>query len=357
MFKKFLVFSAVVFTFVVLVVAVSRAAELPYGTFEMLPEIHGSIDLSYFQFGNHGDTESKWKVRSFDVYEYYFWTSVKVTPKIELFGEVRYEHGGETIELRQGNLFLKLSDLVNVKLGKFYMPIGSYFKTYSPGIKKFITYSMPMRQIVVAPWQDVGVKIKGETTLSGVGVNYALVLVNGLNSKYGTTSPRDARQNRDNNDNKTLGGRIGILPVKDIEVGISYAGGKYDDAGLYDYSLVDSDFLFAWKKLEIRGEWVQSKTARATGGDLEREGYYVHACYKILEKVKNLEYIELGLRYDTFDPDKSVENNKDLSRITYEINIRATERLVFKAGYETTKEKKDPQLENDGFALQAVLNF
>src|SRR4030065_5697 len=62
------------------------------------------------------------------------------------------------------------------------------------------------------------------------------------------------------NNNKAVGGRLGIVPIKEIEIGASAYSGKYDDVASPKLSLnlygVDAEFCYK-EFLELRGEFNQ----------------------------------------------------------------------------------------------------
>ena len=168
-------------------------------------EFHGAIDLTYMDWEVDGSSGGD---STFDVYELYLAAYAEIGEHVATYFEPRYEHAGDSIELRQGYIDWKIAEPITARFGKFYMPIGVFRNAYYASVRNLVSYPYSMRLINVTPWADVGAELYGEIPLAGdfMKIKYEVAAVNGLNEDYtenDSNKVRNARQNRDNNDNKT----------------------------------------------------------------------------------------------------------------------------------------------------------
>ncbi len=158
-------------------------------------------------------------------------------------------------------------------------------------------------------------------------MNYAVYAANGSTAAALSDPPTEDElldlhfnNTPDLDDTVTLGGRLGVLPIGNLEIGVSYATADPDNAR---YHLVGTDAWYRWEGLELRGEFAYLE--RGSGGvDAEVWGYWVQSAYRLrhlfpeltginrLEPVvrwgeingfseKNREQIALGLNYWLFE--------------------------------------------------------
>ncbi len=85
----------------------------------------------------------------------------------------------------------------------------------------------------------------------------------------------------DDNDNKAFGGRIGFLPIPNLEIGASFQTGKAGSGGDSDrYNLLGFDAWYWWKGLELRGEFIRL-SQDSDGSNPNVWGYYAQAAYRL----------------------------------------------------------------------------
>jgi len=179
--------------------------------------------------------------------------------------------------VEQGYITYSVKGL-NLTFGKFNAPIG--FELLDP---------VDMYQYSHALVFDYGLP----TNLTGAMGSYAfndmvdlsLYAVNGWDNNY------------DNNNNRTVGGRLGLTPLKGLNIGLSAISGK---EGTRDDKLtvVDLDLtLTAIKKLTIGAEYNSGtdEGAVAPGDDAKWSGFLLMANYVATDD------LSLTLRYDSFD--------------------------------------------------------
>ena len=147
--------------------------------------------------------------------------------------EMELEDGELHIGLEYANISYLLTDNMTLRLGKILTPFGIYVTNLHPAwINKFASNPLGLGHDGILPSSDIGIEIDGVTYFASMKVNYSFYVINGAQLNIGSAEPEEAGklmygQFRDNNTNKTVGGRIGIFPFKDssLELGLSYMDG------------------------------------------------------------------------------------------------------------------------------------
>lgn len=188
--------------------------------------------------------------------------------------EVEMQRFDDLVE--QGYVTYSVKGL-DLTFGKFNAPIG--FELLDP---------VDMYQYSHALVFDYGLP----TNLTGLMGSYAfndmadisLYVVNGWDNNY------------DNNNNRTVGGRLGLTPVKGVNIGLSAISGE-EGATDDKLTVVDVDLtITALDKLTIGAEYNSGTDEGAAGGDdAEWSGFMVMANYAATDD------LSLTLRYDSFD--------------------------------------------------------
>ena len=166
-----------------------------------------------------------------------------------------------------------------------------------------------------------------EAALAG----YEIYVVNGFNGKT-ADSIRSGRGSHkaDNNEEKSLVGRLGYSPFLGLEMGTSFHRGAYDDAGDENLTILALDGSYNSGPFDMKAEY-----ASASVGEVDydsRSGHYVQLGYHFLpgaiEQFPN-SIFTASLRYDHIDLGGS-----DETRYTLGINFRPEEETVMKLDYE-----------------------
>ena len=186
--------------------------------------------------------------------------------------EVEMQRFDDLIE--QGYVTYSVKGL-DLTFGKFNAPIG--FELLDP---------VDMYQYSHALVFDYGLP----TNLTGAMGSYSfndmadlsLYVVNGWDNNY------------DNNNNRTVGGRLGLTPVKGLNIGLSAISGEDGDSD-DKLTVVDVDLtVTALDKLTIGAEY-NSGTDEEGSADAEWSGFMVMANYAATDD------LSFTLRYDSFD--------------------------------------------------------
>jgi hypothetical protein len=205
-----------------------------------------------------------------------------------------------------------INDYMALVAGKFLSPLGQFQQNLHPGwINKLPTAPVGFRHDQAVPSAEVGVQLRGGFSVPGFNdtalMNYAVYVGNGPNLELNEDGDEiEAVEalgfTQDEDDNKVFGGRLGFLPVPNLEVGISGSLGNLalEDESDRDYDVLGFDLFYRWKNLDIRGEYIRQKVgALATSVAPESqkwEAWYTQASYKLLPSK-----FELVARYSDFN--------------------------------------------------------
>lgn len=254
------------------------------------PKISGFVDTSLYG-SEHGDS-------SFGLDQVEVDFEKKIDDKLSLRIDVNYlpsstSRYDDTFE--QGFVTLNTKG-VDLTVGKFNAPIG--FELLDP---------VDMYQYSHALVFDNGLP----TNLTGAMGSYSfgeiadlsLYVVNGWDN------------NSDNNNSKTVGGRLGITPTKGVNVGLSAISGK-EGATDDKLTVIDIDLtVTALDKLTIGAEYNSGtdEGAAAGGDDAEWSGFLIMANYAATDD------LSVTLRYDSFDDEDGTRLGTIEKRTAYAV--------------------------------------
>jgi len=264
--------------------------------------------------------------------------------------------GGTEAELEYMTIDWFANDYMVVQGGKFLSPIGQFRQNLHPSwINKMTTAPPGFGHDGAAPVSDLGVQLRGGIPIGEMFANYAVYVGNGpeLNSttedgtEFSLEGIRAEAFGKDADGEKVFGGRLGLLPIPSVEIGLSGAIGKAEVTKLEneatgttaelsgqskrDYSVFGSDFSWRWEKLGLRGEYVRSRVGSANGGgtpspSAKWTAWYAQASYRLLPTK-----FELVARYADFDSPKKIDEQ---SQWGFGINYLFTGNFIAKLNYE-----------------------
>lgn len=295
------------------------------------PEFHGNISFGA-PFSDGLDEAEKDSSNVFKQTEVSLWFGVQILKNLSFFSELEIEDGFDEYEIERFALDWNIfNDRFVVRIGKFYYPFGIERFVENPVNNKLISRPYPSIKIIPGTWSDEGLEVFGNVPLYyKTRLNYDFAATNGLDEK-------GEQQFEDNNDNITLGGRLGLEILPDLEIGSSYSTGKYDDDEKYKVDFIGVDAFYRKGGFEVRGEYIWSNVEQSTadGGSLDRKGYYIQTSYQYSPDINYLKYVEFVGRFDSVDPDDLVTDEDDADRIAFGINISPTNHIMLKLQYET----------------------
>ncbi|HVZ55115.1 MAG TPA: hypothetical protein VG870_00530 [Chitinophagaceae bacterium] len=238
-----------------------------------------------------------------------------------------------------------------IRAGYFVLPYGMYAKRLAAGwIDKLPTDPMGVADMTPT---DYGLEVEGGFGFGTMKMNYDLALTNGnqLNPD-GTLSSGNLA---DNNNNKTITGRIGLLPLlnSSLELGVSGMFGKLGNQGTPQQNLMGRSYAFDLNYVKTFNPILVNIKSQYNIQDIDKTSYinpadqsgytfnnhttafFAQASLRptgLQNWVKNL---ELAGRYGTFNTPKEslIGSNQDSWGVG--LDYWLSWRTVFKVGYES----------------------
>ena len=287
-------------------------------------------------------------------------------------------------ELAYAQISYLLNDYVTLGAGKFVLPFGIFWeRARAPWINKLPTMPLVYSRGFVGE-SGLGVQIRGGAAFGNAKINYAAYFINGPEFR---TNPSEAGRLgfgnfRDSNNNKSFGGRVGFLPVPELEIGASLLAGRVGVTGTptdgVDTTILGLDFTFGREieaikgRFDLRGEFVFVDTDDVNFGggflnplrfDNKRNGWYVQAAYrptlvdhKLFEEVdvKNLEFV---VRYDQLREPGPFGLGTDRDQLTLGLDYWIRPSIVLKTAYVFDDAHGGGARDHDGFYAQVGIGF
>ncbi|MDH5173894.1 MAG: hypothetical protein OEW43_01405 [Elusimicrobiota bacterium] len=258
--------------------------------------------------------------------------------KVSFEGAVVVEGGEVGLGQTLVDFMLLNEDRLGVQVGLLDMPFGIDYQVFATPDRKLVTTPLVTELMMDGGWGDIGVNLHGAVSL----LNYNLYVVNGMGEDGGVP----VNQITDNNSAKSVGGRIGVLPIKDLELGFSYVQGPYlDGTARQALSRIAGDIQFAYERLQIKGEFVRGEEEVPGGTDNEHQGYYIQLLGEATEKVYGV------TRFGYWKP----KGGDRVTRITIGLGYDLIENVSLRGEYQINDET--PSVDNNLFSMQAVLSF
>ena len=281
------------------------------------------------------------------------------------------------VELDYAQVSYLLNDYVTITGGKFLTPFNTFWERWHPSwINKSATVPLMYERGLIGP-TGVGVQVRGGFPIGKTKLNYAAYYVNGPDfehASFGTAGNLGFENFRDNNNNKSFGGRVGFLPIPELEVGYSFLTGRVGDSGS-QFSGVDTfihgiDVSYNKEIEEIQGRldlraeaiWVDTDRAIFTGPfdpftfDNKRSGWFVQGAYRPTLsdftfwdgiELKNTEFV---VRYEQLRESGPGPRGADHSRLTLGIDYWIRPNIVWKIAYSHDNVTGDE--DENGFFMQ-----
>lgn len=265
-----------------------------------------------------------------------------------------------------------INDYTTLVAGKFLSPLGQFRQNLHPSwINKLVMAPPGFGHDGAAPIADVGVQLRGGLPKFGkVRTNYAFYVSNGVELEAETEDGEielegiKAEGSTSNEDGEfVFGGRIGVIPIAKLEIGISGATGETsvteldgedsEDNGNRDYDVLGADFSWQHTKFDLRGEYIQQKVGDASTGVALEGGkwktWYVQASHKLLPTK-----FEGVVRYTDFDTPHA---SKDQKQWAVGLNYLFANNVMAKASYEFNDGLSGAPADDNRFLLQLAYGF
>jgi len=272
------------------------------------------------------------------------------------------------IALGYANLQFLVNDNLTVGVGKFLSPFGQFAERLHPAwINKLPNAPLIRGHEGLAPSSSIGAFVKGVVPFDGQKIVYTVYAINGPTL---VDAVRDEEEfgglDYDGfSSNKAVGGRIGYLPVPQLEFGYSILVGEADsDNGLNAETTVmglDASYILDTDPglFDFRFEYVYSTvddvTYDASGAvgvgpitfNNERDGLYVQAAFRPIHSssdfFKNVEFVG---RYDYLSTPSTAPEGGDIDRWTAGINYWFNSSTVLKLAVDNVEHEGEEARQN-----------
>lgn len=292
------------------------------------------------------------------------------------------DNSSANVELDSAYLTYILDDSLVFGGGFFPVPFTAYHNHFDPAwINKLPTDPLVYGDNGLAPDSAVGVFVTGAHPYGnekGI-INYAAWVTNGpalITEDPDAAGSFNFDNYNDQNNNKAVGGRIGLIPTPSLEIGysIQYAKVSPDNFEPLNATMQGIDLNYVKKidrikgRLTTRAAWVWSRVGEATYDptgefgfgplrfDNNRDGGYLEVAYRPTEvDDKALRDFEFVMRYDRLNVSSDAPGGGDRTQWTPGIDYWITPRTVLKTAYVFD----NPEIDEDqsGFLLQVATGF
>ncbi|HHF0527009.1 TPA: cytochrome c [Legionella anisa] len=279
------------------------------------------------------------------------------------------DDGVTNVELDTLNLNLFLNDYAVFGIGEFESPLGYFTQNLSPSwVNRLPTAPAGFHSNEAAPQSQLGAQLRGGFYfLSSLKVNYITFVANGPRAFADTTTGLidyiSTASFPNNYGNFIGGGRIGILPIPELEIGFSGAGGKlalFDvntnmilgEIGR-DYSSLGADLSFKWKDWDFRAEVIQQQIGpQVTSLFPQKEcwkAWYLQAAYWIpATKFQPI------VRWGGYT---SPVSSQSLHQVALGVDYWVAPSIAVQAAYEINRGEPFTESNNNLFLIQLVFGF
>jgi len=291
------------------------------------------------------------------------------------------EDGDFEIDLEYANISYILTKTLTIRVGKMFVPFGIFTERLHPAwINKFPTAPLGYGHDGVLPGTDIGIELRGGAYAGNLKYNYSFYTFNGPQFNNGDEHEDDAGKLEygviaDNNRNKSLGGRLGILPFTNSSLELGFSAkfatvgarkSEFEDVSsqLYALDLTYVKYLsFLKSVVDLRGQAnfvnvdnasfvdPEDSTGVATYTfDNESTSYFVQASIRpSFVNSKFLQNLELVVRYSTLNtPEGALWETSD-NKWDVGLNFWLDWRTVLKVSYSSGNARSDDHGDDSGF--------
>lgn len=337
----------------------------------------GYVDMEYHDLDNTNSTfrQHRWIIN----------IGAEITDRLRFNSEYEIEYGGSNApgadgedHVEQAYLDYLINDRINVRAGALLVPFGRYNLYHDSDLQDLTERPLLARDIIPTTWTEAGAGFFGEFnptigSYEDLVINYETYVVNGLDAGFSDTGLGGARGSfkTDNNNGKSLVGRVMVSPQLGHEFAVSGYTGEYDTSG-HKIDGLGFDMLHTFGPLELIGEYAFFNIEEGTT-DIANDfdGAYVQANYHFWPEFLNGTFLARDFenptltlvgRYDWAqiddDSDAGTGDNEE-KRYTIGLNYRPVENFVWKIDYYVS-EKDNETLEfgnNDGIVTSVAFGF
>lgn len=237
---------------------------------------------------------------------------------------------------------------MNVSMGQFKAPISLEQNTACHALHTI--YRSKVVDELAGPQRDMGAMIFGD--LADKKIHYALALMNDYDRGF-----------KDENNNKSVKGRITFAPADQVQFGGSFGYGKTGAESDNVKTRLGAELQLSFGNFLMQGEylWGDDTGDYTTGGGCDgtpieyhtggvtRSGFFAQAMYKTAMN------IEPVVKFESYDADLSIDGNTQ-TILTYGVNYFMNDWTRFQLNYRYRAEG-DNEVRNDQVVLQVQVRF
>ena len=340
----------------------------------------GYIDMEYRDLNNSEST--------FRQHRLVLNIGALLTDRIRFNSEIEFEYGGPDsaagdgeVKVEQAYMDYLINDAINLRAGAVLVPFGRYNLTHDSYYQDLTDPPLVARDIIPTAWTDAGFGFFGEFdpiigSYEDLLLNYELYVVNGLDDGFSDTGLRGARNSlkTDNNDSKSVVGRLVASPFLGHEIGLSGYWGDYRGSQ-NSISGIAVDTFSTVGPFELISEYayfdVDESPTLASDVANFFQGAYVQLNYHFWPEFFNDTFLGKGFQDSTFtlvsrygwarihdDLDPASGDNEE-TRYTIGLNYRPVDNFVVKFEYQfnDTDNEAIEAGNGDGFITSMALGF
>ncbi|MDZ7691410.1 MAG: porin [Balneolaceae bacterium] len=233
-----------------------------------------------------------------------------------------------TPRLVNGFVDFDIHPLLQLRAGQFLLPFG--LESPEPiFLNPAIERSLATRRLnTFTMFRDVGVQASGRNS----SFNYAAAVVNGAGANnLEETEPKDVM------------GRVGIMLLEELELGLSGHLGRYQPDPLSDNDesrqRAGVDISYEGDPVFVRGEYILRQDEQPGGNSMKMNGGHLLAGYQVTE---NLEAIA---RFEYYEPNTDMDDDT-LTAFTIGASYYFIENTRLSVNYDIRDDQLNPDLGN-----------
>lgn len=292
-----------------------------------------------------------------------------VTDRIKVAAELEFEHGGTNNAKGDGEIKIEFATVdylvaepFNLRAGLLLMPVGKFNLLHDSPLNDLTDRPLVSRLIIPSTWTEAGAGFYGTLYPGRLSkLDYELYAFNGFALRATDTTVavgdglRNLRgfENRDNNNNKGVVGRVAFSPFLGVEVAGSAAHSAYSRNADKYATLWAFDWTLQRGPFEVIGEAAWARIDASGAGGLAptgMRGHYLQGNYhflpEFLKKWAPKHFTDAStftavVRWDDVDTDTDDRtltaisgNTRELQRLTLGLNYRPIEDFVVKFDYQ-----------------------
>jgi hypothetical protein len=342
------------------------------------PFLSGYANIAFNKFQNSSNTFNNAKL-VFDLThelhrKIFFDSELEFAALSNLSSDQARDTSGD-IKFNKIHLDLKLKKIFNLRAGVILVPFGLYNLIYHSPDRDLVSDPLLTTILLPVPYSDLGVGFYGMTNLFDlIDIGYDFYILNGLNENISATEGiYTARPSfvSDNNNDKSLVGKISLSSFDIVKLGLSGYFGGYDDNTEADLVGADFDWELIFDKLKIFGEYglfyledggtltdasgvVYPDNIKAFYIEVDNNFWFDFLSKTFLAKGFSNPTLTLVFRYDrgVINGNASYKESKYIMGLNY----RPIEKFVFKIEYQINSGNLE-NADNDGVLVGFALNF